>query len=169
MKKGQAVQQPEAPTLVLSTLLQLIDQEQRDDGWTDDDLEQHLGVEGLGLMKLMRMGVVQMAYRSVVDIEQKMHANVLAVLQALIRSHIGCDRLHSGDSYSAVDRPRLFPARQNTSRRGEWRDSDLIVENAACNGMGGAQCSDEAHGRIGHLTTPERSKPVGMRILHPLC
>lgn len=88
MKKGLTVQQPEAPTLALPTLLQLIDQEQREDGWTDDDLEQHLGVEGLGLMDLMRKGVVQMAYRSAVDIEQKMHANVLAVLQALVRSHM---------------------------------------------------------------------------------
>lgn len=88
MKRGQPAQQPEAPATTLPTLLELIDREQQEDGWSDDDLEQHLGVEGLSLMELLRKGVVQITYRVAVDLEQKMRANILAVLQALIRSHM---------------------------------------------------------------------------------
>lgn len=69
-----------------ATVLQMLDRAQKEGGWTDEEFERSLGAEGMSLMALIRAGIVQFAYKTVLDLEPHVKENVLEVLRAVIHS-----------------------------------------------------------------------------------
>lgn len=87
MTKAQNTRHSEPQKTGTSPVVDLIDDAQRTNDWDDDDFERALGVAGAGLMTLLRNRVVQLSYRAVVERDLHLKANVLEVLQALMRSN----------------------------------------------------------------------------------
>lgn len=85
MTKVQDAQLPVTRGAGTSPFVGLIEDAQRRNGWTDEDLERELGLEGANLMTLVRKRVVQLSYCTALKIDNHLDANALELLQVFIR------------------------------------------------------------------------------------
>jgi len=67
--------------------LELIEEAQRSNDWTDEELERRMGLREAGPMSLVRQGAVHLSYSTALKIDEHLNANALVLLKAAIHSH----------------------------------------------------------------------------------
>lgn len=95
MTQNEDAQLPEVVGTNAPTLLDLIDDAQLRNGWTDEELEGSLGLKEARLMMLLRKGIVRLSFDTALKIETHLYADVLEVLQVFTRER-------ATDSWAAV-------------------------------------------------------------------
>lgn len=85
MKKDHDPQLQEALVAETSTLLDLVNDAQRSNGWPDEELERLLGLKDANVMTLIREGAVHLSYSAALNIETHLQVNALEMLQAFTR------------------------------------------------------------------------------------